>query len=558
MKASAQSLAPGRRGAFEPLRVPVFRRIWTASLLSNFGQLILGVAAAWEMTRLTTSASMVALVQTATMLPLMLVALPAGAVADMFDRRKVAMAGLAFSIVSATMLALLAWGGFTTPWLLLSFCFLIGAGVALYSPSWQASISEQVSDQQLPAAIALGSVSYNLARSFGPALGGLIVLAAGAQAAFAINAMCYVPLFLAYLLWRRRHVPSRLPPERMGRAIVSGMRYVFHAAAIRSVLLRAMLFGLAGATSSALAPLIAKDMLQGDAATYGILLGAGGIGAVIGALSVSRVNESLGAERATNLLAIVTGLMLLVIGFSRSLPLTCFAMLVAGGANIMTIALCNIAVQLTAPRWVVARSLSLFSSSLTGGIAIGSVMWGIVANSWSVPGAVVASGIVMLALPLVWRFLPLPQSPEGPVESVVIAHDPEVALPLTMLSGPVVVELDYRVEPDNARGFYDAMLEVQRARKRNGAFAWSLARDIADPVQWTERFQLPTWGDYLRMRSRYTQADLDAQFAADAFMVDGFVKRVRRQLERPVGSVRWRAESPDPGLSTIGYVGPTN
>ncbi|MEZ5737253.1 MAG: MFS transporter [Novosphingobium sp.] len=178
----------GGTGAFAPLRERAFRRIWTASVLSNFGQLFLGVGAAWEMTKLSSSPSMVALVQTAMMLPLMLVALPAGAIADMFDRRKIAMSGLAISSVSGASLAVIAFLQLTTPWLLLLFCVLIGAGVALYSPSWQASIPEQVSRKNLPAAIALGTISYNVARSFGPALGGLIVLAAGAKAVFAMNA----------------------------------------------------------------------------------------------------------------------------------------------------------------------------------------------------------------------------------------------------------------------------------------------------------------------------------------------------------------------------------
>lgn len=558
MDATTEVLAARRGGTFAPLREPVFRRIWSASLLSNFGQLILGVGAAWEMTRLTPSASMVALVQTALMLPLMLVALPAGAVADMFDRRKVAMLGLAFSIFSAALLTVLAWLDLTTPWLLLAFCALIGGGVALYQPSWQASIGEQVSPDQLPSAVALGTISYNVARSFGPALGGVIVLAAGAKAAFSVTALGYIPLFLAFVLWRRRHVPSRLPPERFGRAIVSGVRYVFHAAGIRAVLARALLFGLVGATSAALAPLIAKDLLGGDAGTYGILLGAGGVGAVAGALLVPSLESRLGAERASGILAIVTGVMLIVTGFSRSVPLTCAALLVAGAANIMTIALFNVSVQLAVPRWVVARAISLFSSALTGGIAVGSVVWGIVANRWSVEVAVVASGAVMLALPLAWRFLPMPRVVESAVEQVELQNEPEVALALTMRSGPIVVELDYRVAPDKARDFYEAMMEVQGARKRNGAFNWSLSRDVADPNLWTERFHFPTWGDYLRMRDRYTQADLEAQAAADAFVVPDAAKRIRRQLERPFGSVRWRAETPDPGTATITYVGPTN
>ena len=547
--------ATAQGGAFAPLGEPVFRRIWTASLLSNFGQLILGVGAAWEMVRLTNSPSMVALVQTALMLPLMLVAVPAGAVADMFDRRKIAMTGLGFAMAAAATLTALAWAGLTSPWMLLGFCSLIGAGVALYSPAWQASIGEQVEPVHLPAAVALGTISYNVARSFGPALGGLVVLAFGARAAFAINAVCYLPLFLAFVLWNRRHVPSRLPPERIDRAILAGMRYCRHSGAIRAVLARAFLFGLAGATASALAPLIARDMLGGDASVYGILLGASGVGAVGGALMIGHIQARFDNETATRLLTAISSLALMIVGFSRWLPLTCLGLLIAGAANILMIALLNISVQLAAPRWVTARALSLYSSALTGGIAIGSVVWGLVASHWSVSTAVVASGIAMVTMSLVGRLLPLPEPVPAGAELVPIGHEPEIALALTMRSGPVIVEIDYRVDPDRARPFYDAMLGLQRTRLRNGGFNWSLARDIADPALWTERYLSPTWGDYLRVRDRFTQADFDAQALADAFMMPGEIKHVRRRLERPFGSVRWQADSPDLQQEPMGYFG---
>ncbi|TVV77232.1 MFS transporter [Sphingomonas solaris] len=557
MVASSSSDTARKVGAFEPLREPVFRRIWTASLLSNFGQLILGVGVAWEMTRLTSSPGMVALVQTALMLPLMLVAVPAGAIADMFDRRRVAMIGLAISMLFGAILTTLAWAGLATPWVLLAFCFLIGAGVALYAPSWQASIGEQVVPEHLPAAVALGTISYNLARSFGPALGGVIVLAAGAKAAFAINAVCYAPLLFAYLIWRRRHIPSRLPPERIDRAIVAGARYVLYAGSIRVVLIRAFLFGMAGATTTALAPLIAKTMLGGDAGTYGIMLGSSGVGAVVGALTINRFRERLGTEISTRLLAAVSGVALVVIGLSHSLALTCAMLGIAGGANIVTIALFNISVQLSAPRWVTARALSLFSSALTGGIAFGAWVWGSVAGEWSLSGAIVTSGVMLLAMPLVARLLPLPEVSQADVALVELTNTPEVALALTPRSGPVVIEIDYDVDPADAREFYGAMLKVQRVRLRNGAFGWSISRDIADSAGWTERYQCQTWGDYLRMRARFTQTDHTAQEHANSFDRRAPADRhVRRRLERPFGSVRWRADSPDPQQQTLGYIAP--
>ncbi len=546
----------GKTSMFAPLRERTFATIWTASLLSNFGQLILGVGAAWDMKQMTGSPSMVALVQTAMMVPLMLVALPAGALADMFDRRKIAMAGLGVSMVCAATLTLLAFSGLTSPWLLLAFCTFIGAGVALYSPAWQASISEQVEPDQMPSAVALGTISYNVARSFGPALGGLIVLAAGAKAAFAINAACYLPLFIAFYLWQRKHTPSRLPPERIDRAIVSGARYALHSPSIRKVLVRSMVFGLAGASVAALGPLIASELLHGDASTFGLLLGASGVGAVVGALFVTPLRDRFGTENAVRVCAILSGLALVGTGYSTSLMISCALLFITGGTSILTIALLNVSIQMSVPRWVTARALSLFSSALTGGIAIGAIIWGIVATRTSVEQAMIASGVAVLLTPIIGILFPLPEASHESVEMVEIGNEVEVGLALTLRSGPVKIEVDYRVHPDQARAFYDAMRQMQRVRLRNGGFDWSIARDIADTELWTEGFHCPTWGDYLRMRNRFTQADRETQALADGFILGGKGIAVRRRLERPYGSVRWQADTPDLHHGDIGFIAP--
>ena len=546
----------GGSGAFAPLREPTFRRIWSTSLFSNFGQLILGVGAAWEMTRLSSDPSMVALVQSALMLPLMLVAVPAGAVADMFDRRKIALTGLGFSAVSGAVLTALAFAGLTTPWMLLGFCTLIGAGVALYSPSWQASISEQVSEAHLPAAIGLGSISYNVARSFGPALGGLIVVTFGAKAAFGINAAFYIPLWIAFLFWQRRHTPSRLPPERIDRAIVSGARYALHSLPIRTVLARAFLFGLSSAAYVALGPLVARDLLHGTAATYGIMLGATGVGAVIGALLMSTLRARMSAEAAATMFAVGTGASMVLIAFSTSLVVTCAAFFVIGLCNMTTASLLNVAVQLSAPRWVTARALSLYSSAMTGGVAIGAWIWGETTAAVGVSHAMLFSAAAVLATSLAGFLIPLQDDREVDTESVGIANEVEVGLGLTMRSGPIVVEVEYDVDPEQARLFYAAAQKLQRVRKRNGGFQWSISRDIANPALWVERYHCPTWGDYLRMRDRYTKAELDVQTEVDVFNRSGQGMRVRRMLERPYGSVRWKADSPDPQMGPIGYIGP--
>lgn len=556
MAQEAHANATEQRGAFAPLRERVFRNIWTASLFTNFSQMFLSVGAAWEMTKLSNSPTMVALVQTAMMLPLMLVTLPAGAIADMFDRRKIAMSGLAFSAVSAAALALVAFFGMTTPWMLLGFCLLIGAGVALFSPSWQASIPEQVSREHLPAAIALGTISFNVARSFGPALGGVIVLAAGAEAVFALTCVLYTPLLIAFGLWKRQQVPSRLPPERIDRAIVGGVRYARHSPLIRTALVRSFFFGLATATAMGLAPLVAKDLLQGDAVTFGTMLGAQGAGAVAGALFVGRVRERIGVELAIRLLAIGSGLSLIGIGFSHSLVMTCAAFAVIGACNMLTIALLNVTVQMSAPRWVTARALSLFSSAITAGLGVGAWAWGQFAASQGLSIAFVASGVAAICTVGLGFLLPLGLEADTDTSTVGIRHDPDVGMDLRLRSGPVVIEIEYEVDGNHAREFYEVMGQIRHVRMRLSGFDWSISRDIQNPNLWIERYHCPTWGDYLRMRDRYSQSDMELQARAGTFNETGKALRVRRMLERPFGSVRWKADSPDPLQDTISYIAP--
>ena len=296
----------------------MFRRIWTASLLSNLGLLVLGVGAAWAMTKLSSSTGMVALVQTSLMLPIALVSTPAGAIADMFDRRIVGLVALSIALAGSISLSALAWLGVMTPALLLVSCFVIGSGMALFGPAWQASVSEQVPAEALPSAVALNGISYNIARSFGPAIGGVIVASAGAVAAFVTNALLYLPLLIVLFLWRRLKEPSRLPPERLARAVISGVRYIVHSPSIRIVLGRTLVTGIAGGSVSALMPIVARDLLHGGAQTYGVMLGAFGMGAVIGALNISTLRGRLGDEGSIRLCMIVMGVCVAVVAVSRS------------------------------------------------------------------------------------------------------------------------------------------------------------------------------------------------------------------------------------------------
>ena len=523
----------------------MFRRIWLASLLSNLGLMINGVGAAWAMTQMTSSADMVALVQTALMLPVMLLSLAAGAIADMYDRRVVGLFALTLGLVGAITLAALSYFNAITPNSLLLFCFMIGSGMALFSPAWQASVSEQVPADTLPAAVALNGISYNIARSFGPALGGIIVAAAGAVAAFISNVLLFIPLLIVLYLWRRTLEPSRLPPERLRRAVVSGARYIIHSPAIRVVLVRTLVTGIAGGSVLALMPLVARDLLHGGAQTYGVMLGCFGIGGVLGAISVSRLRNHLSSEAAVRLCALTMGIAIGVMALSRSSALTGTALVVAGASWMVAVTLFNIGVQLPTPRWVAGRALAAYQAAIAGGVAIGSWLWGHLANVVGVDHTLMVAGAAMFLSPVlaVWLHMPTAEgSSKDPVDALA---EPEVNLPISPRSGPIVVEVEYRVDQAKARAFYTLMLQIQATRQRNGAYDWSIARDIGDPELWIERYHCPTWLDYLRQRNRSTQSERDLHVKAFEFHIGPEPVKIHRMLERPLGSVRWSDQTPD-------------
>ena len=545
MRHAANKPAPPALGIFSPLRYAVFRRIWTASLLSNLGLLVLGVGAAWTMTKISSSTGMVALVQTSLMLPVALVSTPAGAIADMFDRRIVGLVALSIALAGSISLSALAWLGVMTPALLLVSCFIIGSGMALFGPAWQASVSEQVPAEALPSAVALNGISYNIARSFGPAIGGVIVASAGAVAAFITNALLYLPLLIVLFFWRRLKEPSRLPPERLARAVISGVRYIVHSPPIRIVLGRTLVTGIAGGSVSALMPIVARDLLHGGAQTYGVMLGAFGMGAVIGALNISKLRGRLGDEVSIRLCMIVMGVCVALVAISRLPVLSGSALVFAGAGWTASVTLFNVGVQLAAPRWVAGRALAAYQAAITGGIALGSWMWGSIANVIGVEGALLISGAALVASPLLGLWMRMP-TVSGPNElSLDVLADPEVRLSLTPRSGPIVIEIEYRVDPAKARLFYAVMQHVQLSRQRNGAYGWSIARDIADPELWTERYHCPTWHDYLRQRSRSTASERALHLRANEFHIGPEPIRIRRMLERPIGSVRWKEDTPD-------------
>jgi hypothetical protein len=351
-------------------------------------------------------------------------------------------------------------------------------------------------------------------------------------------------------LWNRVSEPSRLPREKLSRAIVSGVRYITNSPPIKIVLTRTFVTGVIGGSVSALMPLVVRDLLHGGAQTYGIMLGAFGMGAVVGALNIGAVRKQMRGESAIRVCALSMGGAIGAVGLSREPVLTAAALVVAGAAWMLAVALFNIGVQLSAPRWVAGRSLAAFQASIAGGIAIGSWGWGHLTDLAGVETALLVSAGLMLCSPLLGLLLPMPRIGARSEDAEVLA-DPEVQLQLTARSGPLVVEIEYRVVQESARAFHNVMQDVQLSRQRSGAYGWSLARDIADPELWTERYHCPTWLDYLRQRNRATQTERALHQQAIAFHSGSDPVRIRRMLERPFGSVRWKEETPDRAASEV-------
>jgi MFS family permease len=519
--------------ALSPMRYPVFRAVWLANILSNFGALIQSVGAAWLMMSIARSADMVALVQASIALPVMLLSLAAGALADNRDRRHVMLGTQVFQFAVSVTLALVAWAGAITPWLLLMFTFLIGCGSAFNAPAWQASVRDMVPRDELPGAVALNSVGFNIARSLGPAIGGAIVAAAGAAAAFAVNAVSSVGLIAVLARWRPARLPEAFPRETLGSAMAAGMRYVAMSPAIRRVLWRSLLFGAGASGVVALMPLVARDLLGGGPLTYGLLLGAFGVGAIAGAIAAARLRREFPTEVIVRWACAAFAVAAAIAGLSDEAWATVAGLLLAGGGWVLALATFNVAVQLSAPRWVVARALALYQMAAFGGIAGGSWLWGLLAHHESLHVALPASAAVLLACAALGAWLPLAQSEDLDLDPLRPWPEPKTAVPVLPRSGPIVITIEYRIREEDELRFLAAMSERKRIRRRDGALNWRLLRDLSDPEIWVERYETPTWLDYLRLNNRMTRNDAVIPESLRALHRGPEGPRVRRMIERP-------------------------
>ncbi|MER8373337.1 MFS transporter [Mesorhizobium sp. M1406] len=519
--------------ALAPFRHGIFRAVWGASLISNFGGLIQGVGAAWMMTTIATSPYQVALVQASTTLPIMLFALVAGAIADSFDRRKVMLVAQTFMLVVSVLLTLFTYSGLITPWTLLAFTFLIDSGTALNSPSWQASVGDIVPRNKVPAAVALNSMGFNLTRSVGPAIGGIIVAAAGAAAAFAANAVSYIGLIVVLARWKPDVPVSTLPRESLGAAMGAGLRYVAMSPNIGKVLVRGAAFGFSAGAVLALLPLVARDVVKGDALTYGIMLGAFGIGAVGGALISVRLRQLLSSETMVRSAFAGFAVCAFNAAVSHHAWQTSLGLLVGGACWVIALSHFNVTVQMATPRWVVGRVLSVYQTATFGGIALGSWIWGVVADAHGAETALIAASIAMLAGGAIGLLLPLPQQQVLNLDPLNRFREPHLALDLKPRSGPIAIMIEYIIRDEDVPEFLAIMAERGRIRRRDGARNWTLARDLENPAIWIEHYHTPTWIEYVRHNGRITHADAVIGERIRALHSGDEPPRVRRMIERP-------------------------
>lgn len=495
-----------------PLGFPVFRALWIATIVSNIGTWMHDVGAGWLMTSLSPSPLLVALVQAATTLPMFLLALPAGALADIVDRRRLLLAAQLLGLVAAAVLAVLTWQGFTTPHVLLVATFILGVSAALSAPVFQAIVPELVDQPTLPDAVALNSLGVNISRAIGPALGGVIVAIAGTPAVFALNALSVIAVLAVLLRWKRPANAHSLPPEHFFGAMKAGYRYARHSPALRLVLIRAAGFFLFGSALWAMLPLVGRRGLGLDAAGYGALLGCMGAGAVVGALLLKKLRKRISANALSIAATLLFALATLALALVPNAWIAGMVMFAAGLAWIGMLTSLNVAAQMASPGWVKARALAVYLLVFQGAMTGGSILWGSLAARTSVGTALIVAALgqaASLLLAYAWR---LPRDSGADLAPSNHWAAPVVSVPPAGDRGPVLVEIEYRVAPERMAEFVTVLRRFGSVRLRDGAIRWDVWEDVAEPGRVVEYFIVESWVEHQRQHARATHADqLDQQ-----------------------------------------------
>ena len=506
--ASAAGVHPAALPAWAAMRYPVFRWLWIATVVSNVGTWMYNTAAGWLMTSLDPSPLIVSLVQVVNSLPLFLFALPAGAVADMTDRRRLILVLEILTTLFSALFALLLTLHIVSPTLLLLFIFVLGTLAALETPAWQSIVTLLVPGPALSSAIALNSVGVNVSRVVGPAITGVIIVGLGIVAPFWLDAFSNAGVIAVLLMW---HPPSKavraLPPERLSGAIRAGVRYARYNRALRATLARAIGFFLFASAYWALLPLVARSQLQGGPGLYGALLAAIGASAVGGAFLLPWARERVGPDGVVMLGEAGTAAALVLFGLAQQSWVAVLACLLAGASWIGALATLNVSAQMLLPDWVRGRGLAVYVTVFFGTMTVGSALWGLVAEHLGLPPAhyLAAAGAV-LALWMTRRW----KLQTGPVADLTPSmHWPEpvLAAGVDEDAGPVMVTVEYHVPAEHREAFLSAIVSLARERRRDGAYEWNVFQDSAQPEKMIEIWLVDSWVEHMRQHHRITRAD---------------------------------------------------
>ncbi len=524
---AAESAAPAITSGFAPLQIPLFRDRWIASTISSVGTWMQDTAGTWLMTVLTSSPLLIALMQTAASLPVLLFGLLAGATADIFDRRKLLIFWQSWMLGSVAVLAVLTFLGHISPWTLLAFTALLNVGSAMNNPAWQAIVPELVPRNLIPDTVSLNAASNNLARAAGPALGGLMVAAfktthTGAGSVFALNAISFAGVIWVLVNWKRTPLfKSALPSERIAGSIRGGLRYVRYSPQLQASLVRAFTFPFFVSAIWSLLAVVAKKDLHSGAISYGILNGALGLGAVISATQIHRIRMHFSADKILAGATLYQAFTLAVLAFIPE-PWIIIPVLIGSGACwTATMSSINTSVQLSVPPWITARALGTYMMTFQGGMAMGSILWGFIAEHTRTSTALASAAVGMLVtLPLVHRFKILqgevpdftPYQFKRPAPQLVNPLNPDATETLDLShpdlhEGPVRISVEYRIPLESYALFTRLIHELRGVRLRDGALRWGIYRDADDPTHLNETFLMESWLDYLRSRERTTAAD---------------------------------------------------
>lgn len=490
---------------WRPLRSSTFRNLLIADVVSDVGTFMQSVGAAWLMVSLNSGPMYVALIQTASALPFFVLALPAGAIGDIVDRRKLILLTETWMVGVAVVLAVMTIAGMMSPALLLILTFALSAGDAFETPTWRAVLPELVQKEDLPAASALNGIEFNFARAVGPALAGFIIAVAGIGAAFVLNTVSFFGVILVVARWKRPAVQRTTPPETVTGATVAAIRYVRYSPAVRAVLFRAGAAMFFASGLLALLPSVAQR-LNGSPVGYGVLLGCFGCGAVLGALAMQRARSRWSADVIVTVGITIFGLTTITAGSLRDLPLLGTIMLIGGAAWISFISLFNVQILNQAPDWVRARVLAVSMLVFQGAVAAGSAAWGAVAARAGVSTALLCAGIGALMTTALGLFL---RMPDASVDLTPWNHWrlPPVDAANADASGPVLVTVEYHVDPERVPEFIQTMHQYGRVRRRDGASRWGICRDLETADRYLETFVVSSWAEHLRQHDRFTRAD---------------------------------------------------